>query len=49
MEGFEKFAGNITKLRMDRVRNENMARSAGIIKELASRVDQRVLTVERVD
>ena len=29
--------------RMDRVRNEEVRRSAGIERELASRVDQRVL------
>ena len=39
--------------RMDRVRNEEMRRRAGIEKELASRADQRVLRlfghVERID
>ena len=38
---------------MDRVRNEEVRRRAGIEKELASRADQRVLTwfghVERID
>ena len=39
--------------RMDRVRNEEVRRRAGIERELASRVDQRVLRwfghVERID
>ena len=39
--------------RMDRVRNEEVRRSAGIERELASRADQRVLRcvghVERMD
>ena len=35
---FEKFFG---VSRMDRVRNEEMHRKAGIERELASRVDQR--------
>ena len=38
---------------MDRVRNEEMRRKAGIERELASRTDQRVLRwfghVERID
>ena len=39
--------------RMDRVRNEEVSRRAGIERELASRADQRVLRwfghVERID
>ena len=39
--------------RMDRVRNEGVRRRAGIVRELASRADQRVLRwfghVERMD
>ena len=39
--------------RMDRVRNEEVRRRAGIVRELASRADQRVLRwfghVERMD
>ena len=47
---FEKFCWSVTK---DRVRNEEVHRKAGIERELASRVDQRVLRwfrhVERMD
>ena len=44
---------NFVVSRMDRVRNEQVRRTAGIERELASRADQRVLRwfghVERMD
>ena len=40
---FEKFGWSVA---MDRVRNEDVRRRAGIERELASRADQRVLKVK---